>query len=553
MKNKFCIYCMYTGLLMVLMMNVGCNNLFLRDSGSKEIPRMVKKPRLVGDVAVPFGLERMEITGVCLAVNLPGTGSDPPESWERTKLLKDMSGRQVENKNELLASPNTSLVFATGELRPGVRKGDRFDIMVTLPPQSETTSLRGGYLMEARMRDLVIIDRVREGRDRGKCSGPIIVDPKTGTENDVISQKQGKVLSGGVSLIDRPIGLRTNLDMKRRDTRLTRDIEAAINKRFTINGQKMAKAKDDKHLELKIHPLYKDYGNSIVKLERYLDVIRCLPLRETDKERLERLASLEKRLHDATTTRRAALELEALGKAGIDILKTGLKSSDIAVQFHSAQALAYLDVSESAEVLGRIAETESSYRAYALAALSSLGDLYADEELRRLMNANTAETRYGAFRALTEMKPDDPLIKGVSLGNNTFTLCTVDSTGSQMVHVTRSVRAEIVIFGRDLRFQTPFAVAGTNNVVVRADTPEEVVISKFGADIDQKRVVSPRVEEVIHALSEVGATYPDVIEVLQEMVAQGALPTSAFRVDALPKKSRKNNYETPDKNVEKKD
>ena len=543
---------------------IGCNTILLdkfsRDSAELPQKREAKKVTLVGDVSASFGLEPLEIHGICLATGLAGTGSDPPESYERSELLKEMSGRDVPYKNQVLANPNTSLVFATGYLPPGVRKGDRFDLMITLPENSETTSLRGGYLMQGRMYEIYVYDRARKSKERGTCKGPILVAPKTGFDSDKEMLKRGRVLGGGVSVMDRPIGLRANLDMSKRDKQITRDIESAINKRFQMLGknglpEKMAKAKDDKHVELTIHPKYTDAFDSYIgiKICRYIDVVRCIPIKEREQERMARLETLEKRLLDATTASRASLELEALGKPAIDTLKKGITSPDVAVRFHSAQALAYLGISESAKILGEVAEKEPSYRIYALAALSALGDMYADDELRRLMNTRTAETRYGAFRYLTVMRPDDPMIRGEKLGDDTFTFCVVDTQGPPMIHVTRTFRAEIAIFGRDLRFQAPFMVEGANNVVVRSVSPTQVSITKFSLDRpEQKRTVSMSVEEVIRALSDVGASYPDILEILQEAVAQNALSASAFRVDAIPECRRENPYEKAEKKNERK-
>ena len=63
----------------------------------------------------------------------------------------------------------------------------------------------------------------------------------------------------------------------------------------------------------------------------------------------------------------------------------------------------------------------------------------------------------------------------------------------------------------------------------------EIFVSKFSVkDGDQKRTVSPQVDEVIRAIVELGGTYPDVVQALQEAKAVGALPTR-LEIDALPR------------------
>ena len=538
-------------LISVIGLLVGCKNF---NTGNGNIPqeepqgKKLNKAFFIGDTSVPVGAENIEITSVSMAANLAGTGSDPPESTSRTMLLREMASRNVPHPAKVLADPSTSLVIVTGYLAPGVKKGDRFDVEVTLPADSETTSLRGGYLMPAPMRELLYSQGIHEGNKKGSCSGPILVEPKTGTDRDRITQRRGMVLGGGVSTYTRPIGLRVTSDQVKPDKLMTMKIERAINTRFKTEmggtGEKVAKAHDDKYLDLNIPPLYKE------NLLRFVEVVRCIPILETEAQRIDRMKTLEQRLLNPTTAKRAALELEAIGRNAIDTLKLGLESDDPNVQFHSAQALAYLDVSDGAKILGKTALEDRVNRGHALLALLVLDDLNAYEELRELMNAPTAETRYGAFDALHTMRPNDPLVAGEQLGNKTFTLCVIPTTGKPMLHVTKSIRAEIVLFGEDQKFRHPLLVEAANNIIVRSNSPDEIAVSRFEPDKpDQKRVVSSNVADVIRALSDVGATYPDVLEVLQAAIEQNALDTS-FRIDARPSTGRVDPYEQRRKDQE---
>src|SRR5437764_10298106 len=57
-----------------------------------------------------------------------------------------LTKRNVPNVKALLESPNTSIVIVAGFIPAGANKGDSFDLEVTLPEQSKTRSLQGGYL-----------------------------------------------------------------------------------------------------------------------------------------------------------------------------------------------------------------------------------------------------------------------------------------------------------------------------------------------------------------------------------------------------------------------
>jgi hypothetical protein len=66
-----------------------------------------------------------------------------------------------------------------------------------------------------------------------------------------------------------------------------------------------------------------------------------------------------------------------------------------------------------------------------------------------------------------------------------------------------------------------------------------VTVSKFSLnEPDQKRVVSSKVDEVIRAVVELGGTYPDIVQALQQAKSKNVL-ASRFEVDALPKAGRR--------------
>ena len=149
----------------------------------------------------------------------------------------------------------------------------------------------------------------------------------------------------------------------------------------------------------------------------------------------------------------------------------------------------------------------------------------------------SAETRYGAFRALTVMCPDDSLVKGENFGEQ-FSYHVLDTKGPAMIHVTRNRCAEVVLFGLNQRFLTPLALNAGNQIMVTSNQEGEISVSKFVPhEADQKRVVSSRVDDVIRAIVELGGTYPDVVQALQEAKAAGCLE-GRFEIDALPEAGR---------------
>ena len=304
----------------------------------------------------------------------------------------------------------------------------------------------------------------------------------------------------------------------------------AINRRFSTHKhgikEGVARAIRGNYVELVVDPAYKD------NLVRYFQVLRAIELRETSAELSLRIAKLKTKLLDPLTAAEAAIKLEAIGKPAIDVLIAGAQSPDPKVQFYAAEALAYLDRREAAEPLGKAAHN-AAFRSQALTALSVMRDSAAYDQLRELLGVPSAETRYGAFRALTVMCPDDSLVKGENFGDQ-FSYHVLDTKGPPMIHVTRNRCAEVVLFGLNQRFLTPLAVNAGNQIMVTSTPEGEISVSKFVPhEADQKRVVSSRVDDVIRAIVELGGTYPDVVQAIQEAKAAGCLE-GRFEIDALP-------------------
>lgn len=510
----------------------GCTPLTLRPQSPDELDVSLEPTtRLVGEVSQPYGYNYVKIESVALVTNLAGTGEDPAPSPPRTALLHDMQARGVENPNELLASPNTALVMVRGYLPPGVQKGDTFDLEVQVPSRSQTTSLRGGWLMETRLAELAVLgNRIHEGHMLAVGAGPVLTDPSPSKDDEGHNEQiRGRVLGGGKSLVARSLGLVLLPD--ERSITLSAQIAAAINRRFhqPSHGVQtgVAKAKTDEFVELAVHPRYKD------NVGRYLRVVRALAVKETPAEQAQRLTILQRQLHDHITAAAAALRLEAVGKAAVETLATGLSADDAEVRYYSAEALAYLDDARAAPLLADTAREQPALRAYALAALSAMDDVAARDELRKLLDVTSAETRYGAFRSLWAMRTRDAAVQGENLGGQ-FSYHVLATSGPPMIHVTRSYRPEIVLFGPDQRFEPPLVVDAGKSILVKATDDDHVTVSRFTVgQPDQKRVVSTRVDDVIRAIVELGGSYPDVVQALQQ-AKNGRALASRFAVDALP-------------------
>lgn len=491
--------------------------------------------QMIGDYTSVSGLNVIQIQGVGLVMGLDGTGGDPPPSIYRTKMLEDMKKREIAKPNEILQSPNTALVLIRGYIPPLIRKGEHFDIEVRAPGNDETKSLNGGWLMEAFLAEEAIVPGQGQlmGKPYARAKGPILVSTAEmgkDTVNPMLTR--GKILGGGISLIDRDLALYLRSDLQ--NVRNSKRIAARIGQRFfnystTGKREPLAEAKTDHKIELKLHPRYKE------NFPRYLQVIRHIAFKESDVAQRVRMERLKEHLSKPETSEKAALELEAIGFSAIPILKSALKHKALEVRFHASVALAYLGEPDGIPILAEAARLEPAFRVFAYAAMAAVDDADSHAHLCELMCEASPETRYGAFRALTTLDKNDPFVRGEPLHDKAL-LHELQTSGPPMIHITNRRKAEVVLFGADQTFRTPMAVkAGTKIMVTASAGTDEIIVSKYEVGKpDRREVCSTRVGDVIRKVSELGASYPDIAQMLVQAGKQKST-VGSLQIDAVPK------------------
>jgi hypothetical protein len=294
----------------------------------------------------------------------------------------------------------------------------------------------------------------------------------------------------------------------------------------------LARFRTDSRIDLEVHPRYQE------NYPRYLEVIRNIAFNEKEVERHLRMRKLADELMDGKTAFQASLQLEAIGQEAIPILKEGLNAPSLESRFHAATALAYLGRPDGVDALAEAADKERAFRVFAFAAMTALESGEAHDRLVELFNHQSIETRYGAFRALTTLNPNDPTVNGEFLGDQ-FLLHEIPSQADPVIHLTRRKKAEIVLFGEGQQFLPPLAVNAGNHIWVTARVgTDTVVVSRYepGKE-DQRLEVSQDVDAVIRAVVDVGGSYPDVVQMLVQAERQHNLP-GHIAIDALPQAGR---------------
>ncbi|MEW4487100.1 flagellar basal body P-ring protein FlgI [Thalassoglobus sp. JC818] len=496
--------------------------------------------KLIGDYIkiADSTLGYIKVQGVGLVTRLDGTGEDPPISPLRTRLLDDIRREDIDDPNSLLRSSETSLVVVTAYIPPIARKGDRLDVEINMPDGSETVSLKGGWLMPCRLSEHALLEgQVHQGNEVVYATGPILIDGLFEDSNgSSVASRKGVIPSGAIySGPDRILTVAIRSDYRR--VRMSTHLASRIGQRFHDYDKHgirrpLATAKSNAHLELVVQDRYRN------NYPRFLQCVRHITLTESPVEKHLRMQDLGERIMFGPTSEQAALQLEAEGSEGVAALKRALNSPSPEARFRAAEALAYLGKPECATELREAARNEPAFRIFALAALACLQTGETISALEELMHEESLETRYGAFRSLSTMAPDDPIVQGIPMDGE-FRMHLIDSTATPFVHMTRRKKPEVVLFGAEQEFQLPMTIRAGARILVRGNTLENTIDVKRVAagEEDQTLTVSARIAEVIKAATDLGASYPDIVQMLVEAKNQSNLP-GKIAIDEMPKPGR---------------
>jgi hypothetical protein len=504
---------------------------------------IVAEVRTIGDFTGVANAEPIAVYGVGLVEGLHGTGGGNPPGRERAEIEEYLRKRGISNTKAVLDSREYAVVHVAARVPAGARKGDNVDLEINLPPGSKVQSLKGGRLIECQLYNYDTTTRVNpqfNGLDRAlkghalvKAHGAVLVgndDPETAKPDQIASGKVGRVWGGGKCQIDRPFYLVLNPETQRVPVAMR--IAERINETFAGprgGGAKLADPKDKERVLLQVPDAYRH------NLPRYLRVVRLIPLETPTMGEVGYRQRLEKMLLDPATCIVAALRLEALGSDVTNALKTAITHPTPLVRFAAAESLAYLGQPACGEPLAKLIKEEPLVQSYCLTALGSLDEAVCHVKLQELMSDADPTVRYGAFRALHALDTSDPALGGESV-HETFHLHQVAPSSAGMIHLVSGRRAEVVLFGQTPTFQPPFSfLAGGDYTITAGAGDTKVTLSRFSkGGAPERRQCGLAIAEVVRNLAELGANYPDVVEVLQQAHEISCL-SCPLVVDAYPK------------------
>lgn len=507
------------------------------------------KGRLVEDLAFASNVHFAKMEGVTLVRGLLDTGANEPPSNYQQLVLKELqrNNDRKANARKEIASLTTAIVLMRAIVPPGAKRGDRVDVEVVLPPRTEATSIQGGYIDGASLHEYLATDTIREGDRLGIVNGYVTLDPPLLMKDDPNKLKKGRIIGGAVVAKDRPVWL--SIKTEEQTVGVAQRLEDVINNRFSYikNGsrRKVAEAKSTGwRIELVVPDEYKD------NIHRYMKVVSTISFFESNSELNDRITELKAQLMDPSTSERASFQLEAIGSSNekvAEVLRAGLACPNETVRFNTAISVAYMNMpkerNQAAEILANFAKSNPKFRPAALAVLGTClkTSFIADTKLRELLEDSDKEVRYGAFRALWQRNPSDYMIQGENMADY-FTYHALNCGGPALVHIANSKRPELVLFAKDQIFlQGSFTLDAGMRISVRSEN-SDVIVKKYSVGIDEQRIVSYRLDDIIRAIVDVGGSYSDVVDFLvkaekSKLIAaydNRQMTVCELAVDALP-------------------
>ena len=520
----------------VVVSGVGCR--LLRTDGNDELPLTETKdpsavpviPATVGDAARPIDHRPLSIVGVGVVHRLPGTGGAPEPSDNREQLLEEIKRRDVPGPQAFLEQDDTAMVVVRTNVPPAARRGDRLDVLVEVPIDGgDVADLSGGWLLETRMREQI---RVRGGPLAGPslrtgetfviAAGRTLTEHAAGHDIEDEGRKCGVVIGGGIVQEDRPLTLRLRPDHAH--GLVAKSVAEAINRRLTFfDGSRrrgIAEAIDDHVVRLDVVPRYRH------SVPRMLAVVARIGNDPDPAAIRKRTLLAAQQINDAETARDAALTLEAIGDNAVPALLEALAADSPATRFHAATSLAYLDRVESVEPLIDAIRAEPAFRAEGLLALQTFDHVDADAGLRQLLKESSAETRCGAWAALTAKRDADHPPHATRCDR-------VGDDGPPMIAVWTRKFPAVAVFGNPAPVRIPSFLRGDHGVMIR-NTDGGISVSRFEAGKPDQLVDGPAtVAGVVRALTQVGLDHGDIAGWLRLLKDQQAI-TDPLVFDAAP-------------------
>ena len=517
----------YTLFLTGLVLIFGC-------APPEEIPQPDEplNPRgTIGSVAKYYATEATPVRGIGIVACLAGTGSSecPPEI--RAELEKYIWQQVPEagsvNPRLVIESQDTAVVEITGIIPALSTPFDYFDVILKPLSSTQTTSLSGGCLYTAELKEMSRLSSVEQFTRFSKTLA-IAEGPVYTSQTDPSAAPQWRVLGGGRAKQNSSV----RLILDTANFTAASIIRNRINERF---GPKTAVCVSAVEITLSFP------GSYIDQREKFLGMVESLMLGGNPEMQREYAQDLIKQIVSKTNSEQAEIALEGIGKPALDILAPLLNHADPEIRFHAARCMLNIGDKRSLAVLsGFVQDKASPYRVDAIRAVGlSAKRRDAMPILETALNDSNMQVRLEAYEMLASL--NSHVISRRSISSGAFSVDSVICSGPKTIYVYRQKTPKIVLFGSPLRCEENIFIRSEKSLVTINSLPDDDQISVSRKHPNRPKMIGPLMSSndlsvLIQTLGELpdiqsnnavrpglAVPYAEVLQILKTMSEQGAV------------------------------
>jgi len=460
-----------------LLLAFGC------ESADRHKPLNLEEPfdpdTTIGNIARLIQLNAVPVRGFGIVAGLNGTGSSecPPalraelEKYIRQQLptAKDLNPRRF------LDSPNTAVVEIEGAIPELADRGESFDLRVIPFSRSQTTSLDGGFLYTAQLKERSTFLRYDQyAKTFASAQGQIF-------RNTLDEENAGQWYLLGGGLVRNEMHL--SLGLLKPNFTASNTIRNRLNERF---GSGTAKAISASEVRIQIPARYKN------QKIRFLKMVLALYLSDNYDLQQKHMQTLLAQMNSPADRENAEMGLEAIGKLSLDLLYPLLTSKDPDLRFSAARCMLNIGDDRALPVMEEFCKDRSG--PYCLPALQAVGQTLRPRKvepiLLRAMESSNLQVRLTAYEQLDLIQ--SPAISRTMIADS-FLLDRVFCGGPPLIYVCRAEVPKIILFSNPIQCRPDIFIQSDDGSIILNANPEDRQIS-----VSRRHPLRPRVIGPVH-------------------------------------------------------